>query len=723
VLRKALQKFSIFAALAAFILAVASARAEMPAGPNPGDVNSPNAATLPMPQPNPAGPNAPAKMPAPSAVPQPAMPASPSSSPTMPLPYTGQPIPGETPQAVAPAPVAPAPMAPAPVAPGQARMAPSLGGSSFFFDDADVFEVIQTVFGEVLRVNYIIDPQVKGRVNFRTTTPIPRDRILPIMEIILRLNGIAVVEEHGLYRIIPIGGIAKEPAPIRFGKDPESIELKGTALMQIVPLTFINSSEMASILNPLLTQGGAIYDVTKKNVLIIADTDANIRRLLQVVAMFDVDTYKDATQPKVYVYALQNTKAEHVAKIIQQVMLGVAATSSGGGVKTLTGGGSQPQAAAGPNVPKAGPVNTPQTPFPGTQSGESLVAPGTKVIADEVNNALVIYASPADYSIILGAIKQIDTMPRQVMIEAVVASVELTDNLTFGLRWNLSMNTKIQLNPFSRDINLPGTLGFAPLPDLAAANTSGTTFFAYTARDTSGKVKLSIEADASLGKAKILSSPNILVSDNREARIQVGTQIPIATSTTTTPLSSTSTSTTVTATNTTTSTIQYKDVGTILKVKPQINDSGLIALELSQEVSSAKTQPVLGTDQFVISKNEITTNLVAQDGETIVIGGLVNETTNSSRSGIPGLSKIPVLGYLFGTTTDTLDRQELVILLTPRVVRNQAEAKKMTSDYYELFKNVGKEINIEKHKKTVPVKDQGADKQSQTDTNTNTEAK
>ncbi|HMK61850.1 MAG TPA: secretin N-terminal domain-containing protein [Dissulfurispiraceae bacterium] len=714
---KALLSLTLVVALSAFALELVPASAGMPVSKSPGDVNSMSAAPQPMPQAVQSGPNAPAGMPAPGvAAPQPAMPVAPSRSSGAPLPFTGQPIPGEAPKSVMPSPVAPTP-APS-GAPVQTRMAPSMGGSSFFFDDADVFEVVQTVFGEVLRVNYVIDPQVKGRVNFRTTTPIPRDRILPIMEIILRLNGIAVVEEHGLYRIIPIGGISKEPAPIRFGKDPESIELKGTALMQIVPLTFINSSEMASILNPLLTQGGAIYDVTKKNVLIIADTDANIRRLLQVVAMFDMDTYKDATQPKVYVYALQNTKAEHVAKIIQEVMLGVAASSSGG-VKTFTSGGmAQQQPAAGPNVPKAGPI---QSQFPGSQSGESLVAPGTKVIADDVNNALVIYASPADYSIILGAIKQIDMTPRQVMIEAVVASVTLTDNLTLGLRWNLSINPKVQLDPFKRDIHLPGTLGFSPLPDLAAPNTSGSTYFSYTARDASGSVKLLIEADASHGKAKILSSPNILVADNREARIQVGSQIPIATSTTTTPVSATSNGSTVTTSNSTTSTVQYKDVGTILKVKPQVNDSGLISLELSQEVSSADTKSVLGTDQFVITKNEISTNLVAQDGETIVIGGLINESTNTSRSGIPGLSKIPLLGYLFGTTNDNVDRQELVILLTPRVLRNQTEAKKMTSDYYELFKNVGKEINLEKHKKTVPTNNEIKDTPAQSSNKTDAE--
>lgn len=126
---------------------------------------------------------------------------------------------------------------------------------SFFFDDADVYEVIQTIFGEVLKVNYIVDPKIKGRVNFRTTTPIPKDEVLPVMEIILRLNGIAIVEEKGLYRIIAITDIAKEPAPIRFGRDPNAVVLKGIAIVQVVQLKYIGSTEMIKILTPLLSPG------------------------------------------------------------------------------------------------------------------------------------------------------------------------------------------------------------------------------------------------------------------------------------------------------------------------------------------------------------------------------------------------------------------------------------------------------------------------------------
>jgi general secretion pathway protein D len=190
-------------------------------------------------------------------------------------------------------------------------------------------------------------------------------------------------------------------------------------------------------------------------------------------------------------------------------------------------------------------------------------------------------------------------------------------------------------------------------------------------------------------KAKILAAPHILVSDNREAKIQVGSQVPLATSTTTTPIGST------TVTNTTTSTIQYKDIGIILKVKPQVNDSGLVNLEISQEVSSLGDNVQIADQNFAsINKTEANTNLVAQDGETIIIGGLIREDSTKSKDGIPFLSKIPVLGALFSNTTDNTFRTELIILLTPRVIRSQGDSENLTSDYIKRYKGTTQDEEI-----------------------------
>jgi type II secretory pathway component GspD/PulD (secretin) len=627
---------------------------------------------------------------------KPQTPQTPQTQPTQPAPpVTPAPVPPPkapvTPTPVAPtlkAPVAPTPVAPSPPSP-PAGAKPSTEAKppeakeevpskpaekkptadiSFFFDDADIYEVIQTVFGEVLKVNYIVDPKIKGRVNFRTVTPIPRKDVLPVMEIILRLNGIAVVEESGLYRIISISDIPKEPAPIRFGRDPEAVELKGLSIVQVVQLKYITSSEILKILTPLLSQGGAVIEVPP-SFIIIADTDANVKRLLHVVEIFDSERLKMA-KPQVFVYPVQNGKAKDVATMLQQIFLGQK-PSTPTPAKTTT--------------PARTPSPTPSTPLTaGGEGGEAIVSEETRIFADEVTNTIIILATPEDFTTIAETIKKIDIVPRQVVIEALIAQVTLTDNLDFGMQWVIQNDLKISgLKFFKNPVTIAGPL--------TLDTTIGGSNFTFTAYDDRNQVKLLIQSLALESKAKILASPHILVSDNREASIQVGQQVPLATSTATTPV------TAITElTSTITSSVQYKDIGIILKVKPQVNESGLVALELSQEISSLGANVTIAGQAFSsINKTEAKTDLVAQDGQTIIIGGLIREDVTQSKSGIPILYKIPVIGSLFGSTVNEKTRNELIILLTPRVMRTVEEAKIVTSDYIDRFSKTT-EIMIEK---------------------------
>jgi type II secretory pathway component GspD/PulD (secretin) len=552
---------------------------------------------------------------------------------------------------------------------------------SFFFDDADIYEVIQTVFGEVLKVNYIVDPKVKGRVNFRTTTPIQRDQVLPVMEIILRLNGVAVVEERGLYRIISISDIPKEPAPIRFGRDPEAVELKGVAIVQVVQLQYVTSSDIIKILTPLLSQGGSIIEVPP-NFLIIADTDANVKRLLQVVEIFDSEKLKLA-KPQVFVYPVQNSKAKDVADMLQQIFLG--AKPSGPSAKQPT----TPLRTPAPAITPA------QPPTAMGEGGEAVVSEVTKIFADEVTNSIIILATPEDFATIAETIKKIDIVPRQVVIEGLIAQVTLTDDLSLGVAWSLRSNIRIMGWPFKSYVegrNEGGATLSATMGQNAdtLANAGLGQGFTFVGTDPTGTVRAFIQTLVRESKAKLLAAPHILVSDNREASIQVGSEVPLATQTAVTPITGAE------VTSTITSSVQYKDIGIILKVKPQVNESGLVSLELSQEISSLGENTIIAGQQYAsITKTEAKTNLVAQDGQTIIIGGLIREDRTRTRSGIPLLSKIPVLGYLFGSTTQLTTRTELIILLTPHVMKTIEESKSLTSDYIERFTKTTTEIKKE----------------------------
>jgi len=570
------------------------------------------------------------------------------------------------------------------VIPPKTPQKPAGSSVSFNFDDADIFSVIQTIFGDVLKVNYIVDPSVKGRVNFRSVAPVAKEDVLPIMEVILRLNGIGIVEERGLYRIIPIGDISKEPAPIGIGREAEKVQITGKALLQIIPIKYIQSSEMTRVLTPFLSKNAVIVDIPKGNYIIVVDTDANVKRLLQFIQVFDSEELKRVT-PRVFVYPVQNSKAKDLASILQQIFTGAKPTGTAPTKPSTTTRTPTPTAG---QPPQPTPSPQPQVSM-GHEGGEALVSETTKIFPDEVTNSIIILATPEDYALIAETIKKIDIIPRQVVIEGLIVRINLKDNLSFGLAWSFKNNVNMDLRPFggdktklTGDINInPGGLDTSNLPSQG---------FTFVGTDPKGIVRAVLTALSDESNTKVLAAPHILVSDNKEARIQVGSEVPLATSTTTTPLTA-GTSVSVTST----ATIQYKDIGIILKVKPQVNDSGLISLEITQEISSIGDKVVVGgLDEISIDKTETTTNLVAKDGETIIIGGLIREDVTKTKSGIPLLSKIPIIGNLFGTTTDNTLRTELIILLTPHVIRNQEEAADVTSDYVERFKGNTKDKAI-----------------------------
>lgn len=560
---------------------------------------------------------------------------------------------------------------------------------SFFFDDADVLDVIQTVFADILKVNYVIDQRVKGKVTFRTVTPIPREEVLSIIAIVLRLNGAGFVEEKGLYRILPLTDVPSELVYAQEGKDPANVAI------ELFTFKNINMKEsMQDIENAigLGSQSGKIriIPINRLNaIMVVASTKERMEYVRKWVEAFD--TMFAYARPKVMVYPLQNSKATNVATILQSILsggTGAAAPSAAPSPAPRTTQPGQTGAAGATGTTPATPSQPQRAGSAVSVSGSGyLISPDTKIYADEINNALVILATPADYAFLEETIKKIDAVQRQVVIEALIVRVDLQDNLSFGFSWSFGTDTNISgIWPFKNPINLGGDVNINS-PATAAANLSPQGF-TYVGKDPTGNIRVVLTALATESKAKVLASPHILVSDNREARIQVGQQVPLATSTTTTPITGTDT----TVTNTSTSTIQYKDIGIILKVKPQINDSGLVSMELGQEVSSLGTNvKIAGQEYASINKEEVSTNLVALDGETIIIGGLIREDTNKSKDGIPFLSKIPILGNLFGTTTDNVTRNEIIVLLTPHVMKNLADAGKVTSDYLERYQGTTSE--------------------------------
>ncbi len=549
---------------------------------------------------------------------------------------------------------------------------------SLNFDDADVYSVIQTVFGDILKVNYIVDQRVKGRVTFRSVSPVPNEKVLPIMEVILRLNGIGVVEDVGLYRIIPISEIAREPAPVAIGRDPEKVIVQGRSLIQVVPIVYVHSTEIIKLITPFLSTSAVAIDVPNANQLVFVDTDANVKRLLQLVELFDSEQTK-RKKPQVYVYHVQNGKAKDIANTLQQIFL----SGRGGGGTT---GPVTATASATPQQQRPQTPGTPTQPTTPTQSAASLaqamggttdmlLSPLTRILPDEILNSIIVLATPEDYELIKETIEKVDIVPRQVVLEGVVAGITLKDEFKLGLSWALQLSEGGMGGLLGK---VSGTVGF-DIPGATPGTATGAGTFTF-AGQVGQDFKTIINMLASQGKGKLFAAPYILVSDNREARIQVGQQVPIVTS-------ETFGSTTVAPQRT----IQYKDIGIILKVKPRINEGGLVSLDIAQEVSTYTTIKLFADEtNIIVEKTEATTNLVVQDGQTIIIGGLIREDIKRSRSGVPMFSRLPIIGYLFGATEDSDERIEIIILLTPKVIKNQREAHNVTTDYIRTTTEMGK---------------------------------
>ncbi|MDD5633078.1 MAG: type II secretion system secretin GspD, partial [Methylococcales bacterium] len=294
-----------------------------------------------------------------------------------------------------------------------------------------------------------------------------------------------------------------------------------------------------------------------------------------------------------------------------------------------------------------------------------------KIIADEANNSIVIVATAQDYEVILPVIEQLDMMPLQVLIDATVVQVNLTDNLKYGIAWYLN-NGK----PETLINGVNGALStLAPLA--AAGATSGLSMF-YNA----GTVKALLHAEASLDNVNVISSPSLMVLNNQKARINVGQQVPISTGSSSIPLAGGATTASFAQTNS----IQYKDTGVTLDVTPRVNANGMVIMKLKQIVSKVVQVSATGgstTQQQspTLDKKEIDSSVAVHDGETIVLGGLIDEQVETVRNGIPWLYQLPVIGSLFGGTTKNNTKTELVILITPRVVKDKQDSRVISDEF------------------------------------------
>ncbi len=339
---------------------------------------------------------------------------------------------------------------------------------------------------------------------------------------------------------------------------------------------------------------------------------------------------------------------------------------------------------------KAAPKTTTATPLPTrrptptpqiTEAAEAL--PGVigeiTVNAYEDINALLIKCTPKTYMALLEVLNKIDVPVKQVVIEVLIAEITLTDTNSFGVQWLLKGNSATGFTTDSTpdtDFTAPGT---PPSPQFASL---------ITGTVNKSIANVFITALAGESRVNVLASPQILAMDNKEAEIKIGDEVPTATGLTQQP--ATGGGTTLVSSGQ----IQYRTVGTILTVTPRITETGNVNMKLVVEQSGIGEAVTLGSGQFPrFTTRKATTSAVVSSGRTLFLGGLISEDKNTTRSGIPGLSKIPILGFLFGTTTDIMTKRELLVMVTPHVIGSQEEADVITEDFQNRVRTIKKRLD------------------------------
>jgi general secretion pathway protein D len=473
----------------------------------------------------------------------------------------------------------------------------------------------------------------------------------------------------------------------------------------IFPLEFADAKETAKAIDLLLAKPESAVDgivrvmpLERINALFVVTPRKHyLNQIRDWVARLD-QAPDNALEPQLYVYPVQNGNATHLAKVLgglfgkgsQQAadlgrgalapgLSGASLSSAAESATATAANNTKPSLASTPSSTGASlSGGTPGTPgmlggLPGSPANSSTVAAvglegNVRVVADEENNALLIHAPRREYRRIEAALRQLDIAPVQVLIEASIIEVSLTDKFQFGLQWYFTNGLRGELSGKTGQGGFNNTTSSDLTPVLPGFN--------YVISDAAGSIRAVLNALSGETNLKVVSSPSMLVLDNQPAEIRVGNQQPILSGTTTT------------IGGNVTQSITYKDTGVMLKVIPRVNAGGLVTMDIAQEVTDVG--PIdAATKQRSFLQRSMQSRIAVQSGQTAVLGGLIRDNNSNNQAGLPGLSQIPGLGYLFGATEKTKERTELLIMLTPRVLENHAQLRQVSDEIRTRLLNIG----------------------------------
>ncbi len=686
----------------------------------------------------------------------------------------------------------------APVAP----IAPSPTGG-LNLDNASLTTVID-ILARQLKINYILDPRVKGSVILNTYGETKQLDQRALLDMILKINGFAMVQTGDVYRILPMGEVSRQPLPVNINKTQKDIPENDQVMLNLVFLKYASVEELAKLLDPFIGENSKTWAYPPSNLLLILDSARNMRRTMELIGLFDNDSF---TAQRVKLYEVKNGRPSDLVKELEGIMKSISLNEKSSPIKFIAvdrintviavaanpgafeeigkwvekldiavkvtagsidnhvyrvkygnaqmmagaimslygggmyGGGGGMYGGAGMyggggmygqgggqfgggqfgggmygggggqigsggfgggyggglnNNPSAQIANASQiaggaSPLGAAglpsqmgvdQTGSYMGASGMngmngmripRIVPNPMDNSLLIQATATEYEGILKLLRELDIAPRQVLIEAKIYEVSLTGALASGVSAFLQKrgdSTGAKLS--TRDLVGSFTSAGAVLTAGALVSKSRELLAFVTAAETESK-------------SRVISAPSVIATDSIGASINVGTEVPTLTAQAVTGVQSGGNSLFANQ-------ITSRNSGVTLSITARVNPSGIVTLLINQEVSSPQAPAAGGIQSPSFSKRSVNTQVTVQDGDTIAIGGIINESNTFSSSGVPGLHRLPIIGAAFGARSYGKERTELIIFMTARVIYDTNEISEASDELRSRLKKLNKYV-------------------------------
>lgn len=605
-------------------------------------------------------------------------------------------------------------------------------------ENANIAEAAKLILGDTLKENYIVDPRVNGTITLSSVNRLSASELLSAFEAALRMNGAVLIKGEGRFRIssstdVSEGEMGSVDYPGRSGRTADGYGVS------VVPLKNISAANATALADNFIARNGTVRTLSSGNLILIRGTAEERQSLAEIILSFDVDWMKgqsaslvtlnngtpadtvikleqiygggkgpggvrfvaldrlnavlllansqekvqraakwvarldrpSATDLNQYVYVVQNGKVDEMAKILNATFN----DQDSGNQRNVAPGEA---AVAAESPPVAEEIAIGQANPDGKADNADIVAEvsqeqladapqartsglGIRITPSQTNNALIIRATHKDYQKILSVLRKIDVPGSQVLINVTIAEVVLNDNLRYGVQ------------AYFKSRHASGGI-FEGNSLLLQPSFPGLNFLLGATADP----HLVLDALSAVTTVRIVSSPSVAVLENEPAVIKVGDQIPILVQQLVQSIAGTTE-----APPPLVNSVEYRDAGVILKVTPRINNSGLVTMQLTQELSAvAPNASDTGAVNLTptISQRSITSKVSVYSEQTIVLGGLISSQDSRSKDGVPGVNRIPIIGNLIGKTDNKARRSELIVFITPQVIRDSEDASRVSSE-------------------------------------------